>query len=55
MLNKISRRFRIIEHRIVRAYDEMSAIIKKNYDDDTFMNALTKNVRRAARVRKEIE
>ena len=55
MLNKISRRFRVIKRRIVRAYNEMFAIIKKNYDDDTFMNALTKNVRRVARVRKKIE
>ena len=45
----------MIERRIVRAYDEMFAIIKKNYDDDIFMNALTKNVRRVARVRKKIK
>ena len=55
MLNKISRQFCVIECRVVRAYNEMFAIIKKNYDDDTFMNALTKNVRRVARVRKKIE
>ena len=39
----------------MRAYDEMFAIIKKDYDDDIFMNALTKNVCCVARVRKEIE
>ena len=55
MSNKILQQFCMIERWIVRAYDEMSAIIKKNYDDDIFMNALTKNVRRVARVRKEIE
>ena len=55
MSNKISQRFRVIERRIVRAYDEMFTIIKKNYDDNIFMNALTKNVRRVARVRKKIK
>ena len=55
MLNKISRRFCVIKRRVVRAYDEMFAIIKKSYDDDIFMNALTKNARRVARVRKKIE
>ena len=55
MSNKISRRFRVIKRRVVRVYNEMFAIIKKSYDDDIFMNALTKNVRRVARVRKKIE
>ena len=55
MSNKILRRFRVIERRIVRAYDKMFAIIKKSYDDDIFINALTKNARRAARVRKKIK
>ena len=55
MSNKISRRFCVIERRIMRAYDEMFAIIKKNYDDDIFMNVLIKNVRRVIRVRKKIE
>ena len=52
---KISQRFRVIKRRIMRAYNEMSAIIKKNYDDDILMNALTKNVRRVVRVRKKIK
>ena len=33
----------------------MFAIIKKDYDNDIFINTLTKNVRRVARVRKKIE
>ena len=52
---KISRRFRVIKRRIVRVYNEMFAIIKKNYDNDIFMNALIKNIRRVARVRKKIK
>ena len=39
----------------MRAYDEIFAIIKKNYDDNIFMNVLIKNVRRVVRMRKEIE
>ena len=39
----------------MRAYDELFAIIKKNNDDDIFMNALIKNVCRIIRVRKKIE
>ena len=52
---KISRQFCIIKRRTVRAYNEIFAIIKKNYNDNIFMNALIKNIRRVARVRKEIE
>ena len=55
MLIKISRRFHVIKHQIVRAYNEMFAIIKKNYDNNIFMNALIKNARRVVRVRKKIE
>ena len=44
----------MIGRRAVRAYDEMSAVIKEGYDDDTLMDALAKNARRAARVRKEV-
>ena len=33
----------------------MFAIIKKNYNNDIFMNVLIKNVRRVIRVRKKIE
>ena len=52
---KTLQRFRVIERQIVRAYNEMFAIIKKNYDDNIFMNALTKNICRVVRVRKKIE
>ena len=52
---KISQRFYIIKRQIMRAYDEMFAIIKKNYNNDIFMNALIKNVRRVIRMRKKIE
>ena len=45
----------MIKRRIVRAYDEMFAIIKKNYNDNIFINVLTKNVRRVVRVRKKIK
>ena len=55
MSNKISRRFRIAERRAIRVYDEMSAIVKKKYDDDILLNALTKNARRVVRMRKKIE
>ena len=50
-----SDRFCIIERRIMRAYNEIFAIIKKNYDDDIFMNTLIKNVCRVAYMRKEIK
>ena len=52
---KISRQFYIIKRRVVRAYNKMFAIIKKNYNNNIFMNVLIKNVRRVARVRKEIK
>ena len=55
MLIKISRQFCVIKRRIVRVYNKMFAIIKKNYNNDIFMNALIKNVRCVVRVRKEIE
>ena len=45
----------MIKRRVLRAYDEMFAIIKKNYDNDIFMNALIKNVHHVARVRKKIK
>ena len=52
---KISQRFCVIKRRIVRAYNKMFAIIKKNYNNNIFMNALIKNVRRVVYMRKEIE
>ena len=52
---KIPRQFYMIKRRVVRVYNEMFAIIKKNYDDDIFMNALIKNIHCVARVRKKIE
>ena len=51
---KISRRFRVAERRAIRAYNEMSAIVKKEYDDDILLNALAKSARCVARMRKEI-
>ena len=55
MLIKISRRFRVAERRAIRVYDEISTIVKEKYDDDILLNALTKNARRVARMRKKIE
>ena len=55
MSNKILRRFKIVERRAIRVYDKMSIIIKKKYDDNIFLNALTKNARRVVRMRKKIK
>ena len=55
MSNKISQRFRIVEQRAIRVYNEMSIIVKKKYDNDIFLNALIKNIHRVIRMRKEIK
>ena len=55
MLIKISRYFQIVKRRAIRVYNEMSTIVKENYNDEIFINALIKNICRAVRMRKEIE
>ena len=55
MSNKISQRFRIVEQRAIRVYNEISTIIKKKYDDDILLNALIKNARRVVRMRKNVK
>ena len=50
-----SQHFRIVKRRAIRVYDKMSTIVKKEYDDDIFLNALTKSVRCVVCMRKNVE
>ena len=47
--------FRIVKRRAIRVYNKISINIKKKYDDNIFLNALIKNVRRVVRICKNIK